>query len=111
MSIRAFEEEIGTSQGVLNKIINNNGDIKSSLLAKILEKFPHYNPLWLLTGTGDELIQQKPLIFEPDNTTLILLERIESLASENTRLKMKIEDLEQAKKYKNISATNIAAEP
>jgi hypothetical protein len=42
---------------------------------------------------------------------IILLERIESLASENTRLKMKIEDLEQAKKYKNISATNIAAEP
>ena len=53
VSVRVFEEKIGTSQGVINKSINANADIKGSLLNRIVEIYPHYNLEWIITGNGD----------------------------------------------------------
>ena len=53
ISVRQFEERIGASQGVINKAIKLNGDIKGTLLEKTVEVFPHFNPSWLLTGRGE----------------------------------------------------------
>ena len=52
ISVRIFEEKLGVSQGSINKTINSNGDLKVNTLNKIVELFPQYNPVWLLTGKG-----------------------------------------------------------
>ena len=52
-SIRAFEEEIGCSIGVINRCINKNTDITSSVVIKIFNACRDLNPDWLLIGEGE----------------------------------------------------------
>lgn len=51
-SIRAFEEKCGLSNGSIQTAIKNESNLKDVTLIAILEAFPHYNPIWLLTGDG-----------------------------------------------------------
>lgn len=52
ISIRAFEQHIGCSNGVISKCINKGTDISSLWVSKIIEAFPKIDPRWLLTGEG-----------------------------------------------------------
>ena len=47
-----FEENVGLSRGLINKI---KGDISLSTVNKILSKYPELNKEWLLSGEGDML--------------------------------------------------------
>ena len=53
MSIRAFEIQIGCSNGVIARAIANNTDIQSKWVTKIIELNEDINPTWLLIGKGD----------------------------------------------------------
>lgn len=55
MSIRAFEIQIGCSNGVIARAIANNTDIQSKWVTKIIELNEDINPTWLLIGKGDML--------------------------------------------------------
>jgi len=55
ISIRQFEMNIGTSNGVIHNAIKNQKDIRSSWISKIIEKYPDLNPEWLITGKGSML--------------------------------------------------------
>lgn len=55
ISIRAFEQHIGCSNGVISKCINKGTDISSLWVSKIIEAFPKIDPKWLLTGEGTML--------------------------------------------------------
>lgn len=55
ISIRAFEQQIGCSNGVISKCINKGTDISSLWVSKIIETFPKIDPKWLLTGEGPML--------------------------------------------------------
>ena len=55
ISIRAFEQHIGCSNGVISKCINKGTDISSLWVSKIIETFPKIDPKWLLTGEGTML--------------------------------------------------------
>lgn len=55
ISIRAFEQHIGCSNGVISKCINKGTDISSLWVSKIIEIFPKIDPKWLLTGEGTML--------------------------------------------------------
>lgn len=55
ISVRVFEEKLGVSQGSINKAINLGGDLKVNTLNKIVDLFPQYNPMWILTGNGEML--------------------------------------------------------
>lgn len=55
ISIRAFEQHIGCSNGVISKCINKGTDISSLWVSKIIETFPKVDPKWLLTGEGSML--------------------------------------------------------
>lgn len=53
LSIRAFEEKIGCSIGVINRCINKNTDVQSSVVIKIFAAFRDISPEWLLLGEGE----------------------------------------------------------
>lgn len=48
--------EIGVSNSYFSKMVRNNASIGSDILEKILRKFPDLNPSWLLTGSGEMII-------------------------------------------------------
>lgn len=52
LSITALERVIGASKGVLSRAINNNTDIQTKWIQKIVENYPLYDANWLLTGRG-----------------------------------------------------------
>lgn len=58
ISVRAFEQQIGASNGLIRKAIANNTDIQSKWLTAMLENYPHVNALWLLTGNGPMLNEE-----------------------------------------------------
>ena len=70
ISIRSFEQMITASNGLIRKAIANNTDIQSKWVSIIVEKYPHLNPDWLLTGHGPMLKTQNeiPLATPAENT-------------------------------------------
>ena len=61
LSVRQFENLIGSSDGKIAKFIASNSSLKSDTLSKIMEIFPHLSITWLLTGEGDMILSS------PDN--------------------------------------------
>lgn len=55
ISTRAFEQQIGCSNGVISKCINKGTDISSQWVSKIIETYSEVDPKWLLTGEGSML--------------------------------------------------------
>ena len=53
LSVRAFEEKIGCSVGVINRCISKKTDVQSSVVIKIISTFRDINPDWLLIGEGE----------------------------------------------------------
>lgn len=56
LSVRAFEQNIGTSNGVIGRAILKNTDISAAWLSIILDKYPMINALWLITGKGNMFV-------------------------------------------------------
>lgn len=53
VSIRAFEQSIGASDGMIRRAISNKTDIQSKWLSIIADNYPNLNIVWLITGKGD----------------------------------------------------------
>ena len=67
ISIRALEQQIGCSNGVISRSINKGTDISSQWVSKIIEIYPDLNPTWLLLGKGEMLLSNPTSTAE--NTT------------------------------------------
>lgn len=61
-TIMGFEKEIGAGNNTIGTSIKRNSNFSSSILSKILTKYPDVNPGWLLTGTGDMFINYTPAV-------------------------------------------------
>lgn len=72
ISIRALEQQIGCSNGVISRSINKGTDISSQWASKIIEIYPDLNPTWLLLGKGEMLLSNPTSTAE--NTTTQYLE-------------------------------------
>ena len=55
LSVRAFEQSIGASDGMIRRAINNHTDIQSKWLLSIAENYPRLSIDWLITGRGSML--------------------------------------------------------
>lgn len=66
ITITKLESQIGASKGVLSRAIANESDIQSKWLLKLVENYPHYNPVWLLTGKGSMMNEKPKILNEPE---------------------------------------------
>lgn len=70
ISTRAFEQQIGCSNGVIARCIGKGTDISSLWVSKIVESYPFIDPGWLLTGHGSMLKRDVLLGVKSKNTTV-----------------------------------------
>lgn len=56
ISYYAFENSIDASRGSISKAVKDNKSIGSNVLEKIFQVYSDLNPVWLLTGEGNMLI-------------------------------------------------------
>lgn len=59
ITIAELERVVGCSQGMLNKALKGNTDINAKWLTNIMENYPLYSALWLLTGDGDMIVREE----------------------------------------------------
>lgn len=116
LSIRAFEQKISASNGLIRKAIANNTDIQSKWLTNIVENYPQINPEWLLTGKGAMLREpsqkETSLQTQQSNTEIIqvLLNKIEQQAQEIGKLKERLAVFEDGEGHiKGVEDADVAA--
>ena len=67
VSVRAFEQSINASDGMIRRAIANKTDIQSKWLSVIAENYPNLNIDWLITGKGNMLKGKLSATTENDN--------------------------------------------
>lgn len=78
LSVKAFEQEIGISNGLWEKAKSLSEDV----LIKVIDRYPEINPCWLLKGEGD--------MFGGDNDRNSSIDIVDALKAENESLKKEI---------------------
>ncbi|WP_040559527.1 hypothetical protein U8527_19365 [Kordia algicida OT-1] len=56
MSMRSFDMSIKVGNGYTSKQSKSNASIGSDVLERIIDTYPELNPLWLITGKGDMIL-------------------------------------------------------
>lgn len=85
----SFERKIHLSNGYFSKQIKNLGSVGSDILVKIYNSYPDLNMLWVLTGEGQMILDDREA--QPDSKLGEFSNRYES---ENRKLKSLASDLE-----------------
>jgi plasmid maintenance system antidote protein VapI len=110
ITITKLEQVLGASKGVLSRAINNNTDIQTKWLLRLVDNYPQYSKKWILTLKGEMLKGEEttPIINNQqqdiETSKLKELEKllkakedtIESLKETNALLKDKIRTSNQA---------------
>lgn len=96
ITISGLEKQIGASKGVLPRAVQNNTDIQSKWLCKIVEAYPEFSAEWLLTGKGEMLRKKssppgESIIEMLFNKTIEQAKQIGSLEEQIAGLKQKLE--------------------
>ncbi|WP_109098159.1 hypothetical protein [Aquimarina sp. AU58] len=61
ISYYLFENSIKASRGSISKAVKNNKSIGSNVIENILTIYTDLNPVWLVTGKGEMLLNDKNL--------------------------------------------------
>lgn len=57
-TINKFSNLVGASNSYFNKVLKNSSSIGSDRIEKILRTFPDLNPIWLMTGSGEMILDE-----------------------------------------------------
>jgi hypothetical protein len=82
ISVRAFEQKISASDGMIRRAISNNTDIQCKWMANIADNYPQLNLEWLLTGNGQMLKEKQPVKEEKGEDTAFTQQIFELLKSQ-----------------------------
>jgi len=58
LSVSGFEKSLGLANNTIQKAIKRSGSVKDDTMNKILEVYPEINPIWLLMGKGDMILNE-----------------------------------------------------
>lgn len=99
-----FVENMGFSNGLINKLIKKEIHIGVDKLENILNFFPDLNPTWLFshTPTHSYMVEEPKASYTPQDNSIQkeLLNRIEELAGEKAILKKELLELKEQIKQK-----------
>lgn len=56
LSMRAFDMSIGVGNGYTSKQSKSNASVGGDVLERIIDVYPDLNPLWLITGKGNMIL-------------------------------------------------------
>ena len=56
LSMRAFDISIGVGNGYTSKQSKSGASVGSDVLERIIDVYPDLNPLWLISGKGDMVL-------------------------------------------------------
>lgn len=112
MSNRAFELKAGLSNGYIQTMIKQKGNIGIKTISKIIEAFPDINLNFLITGKGEVVIEEEKITEKKDYQDQ-LIEAQQKLIEKLERIEELQNDLKEIKKEerKNYGDYNYAAEP
>ena len=57
ISLRSFDESVGMSKGYMSRQIKTKASVGGDVLERIIDKYPELNPIWLLKGEGEMLLE------------------------------------------------------
>lgn len=110
MTVRAFEKSVPLSNGYVNNISKSISEEKLHLIS---QQYPELNPVWLMMGEGEMLLEKKILEYkdvqfsslhnEPEDldycqieqATLRMAEANKNLSFDNIRLREEIRSLKR----------------
>ena len=99
LNIRAFENSIEASNGVIRRFIEEETSIKSETIIRILTVYPDLSAEWLLRGKGEMLLSSSQ---PTDRSITLLIRRIEELIIENHNLRAIENDKRQTTKRTSL---------
>jgi len=87
LSMRAFDLSISASNGYTSKQSKTNASVGSDVLEKIIDVYPDLNPLWLITGKGNMIIDgtEEPLAHYGNSIDALLEEKIKRIVEEQLK--------------------------
>lgn len=65
LSMRAFDSSINVGNGYTSKQSKSKASVGSDVLERIIDTYPELNPLWLITGKGEMIIDIQTVDSEP----------------------------------------------
>jgi len=103
LSVRQFEEKIGSPNGKIYKALSRNSGVNADTISEIVDKFPNISPDWLLLGKGEMLRRSDPdgALSQPQSSDFVQKiladkdRRIEDLVRENERLRIEADGLRE----------------
>lgn len=107
LAVSKFERTINAGEGTIRTAFKNQKEINSKWLVKIHEFYSEINPIWLLTGKGNMILDDRNEISSKEINIEELAKKVESLSNEFHQYKEGIneiikEKLNQAIKEKKI---------
>jgi len=99
ITVRAFEKSVTLSNGYVNNISKSISEEKLHLIS---QHYPELNPVWLMMGEGEMLLEKKILGYKD-----VLLSSVQNEPKDLDNIQIEQATLRMAEANKNLTIDNI----